>query len=122
MVNCSRRFAAQADALTIEAQAKRRLAEEYDAAQDSGAVAKHGGMRGNQFGNVGECDVATSADIGLCRFEIYQAREIPRCRGCRSRIVRRTLDDAIAAGEEPTKAKVRRAGRRRRMRQRLSAL
>jgi len=36
---------AQADALTIEAQAKRRLADEYDAAQDRGEVASRGGER-----------------------------------------------------------------------------
>jgi hypothetical protein len=33
---------AQADALEIEAQAKRRLADEYDAAQDRGEVAVRG--------------------------------------------------------------------------------
>jgi hypothetical protein len=36
-------YRAQANALAIEARAKMRLAEEYDAAQDRGEVAGHGG-------------------------------------------------------------------------------
>ena len=34
----------QADALTIEARAQTRLADEYDAAQERGEVQKHGGQ------------------------------------------------------------------------------
>jgi hypothetical protein len=33
---------AQADALLIESEAKRRLADEYDAAQERGEIAKQG--------------------------------------------------------------------------------
>src|SRR5690242_4763471 len=36
---------AQADALEVEARAKRRLADEYEAAQQRGEVASHGGAR-----------------------------------------------------------------------------
>jgi hypothetical protein len=36
-------YRAQADALIIEVQAKRRLADEYQAAQARGEVARHGG-------------------------------------------------------------------------------
>ncbi len=38
-------YRAQADALEIEAMAKRRLADEYDAAQERGEVARNGGGR-----------------------------------------------------------------------------
>jgi hypothetical protein len=102
-------FRAQADALTIEAQAKRRLADEYDRAQERGEVAKHGGIRGNQHAKVCDENVATAADIGLSRLEIHEAREIRDAERADPGVVRRAVDDAVAAGEEPTKAKVRRA-------------
>ncbi|MGY4286143.1 hypothetical protein ACVWXO_005363 [Bradyrhizobium sp. LM2.7] len=41
-------YRAQADALDIEAQAKRRLADEYDAAQARGEVAKQGDARSSK--------------------------------------------------------------------------
>ena len=41
--------------------------------------------------------------------EIFQAREIRDAEQVEPGIVRRVLDEAIEAGEEPTKAKVRRA-------------
>jgi len=43
----------QADALEIEAQAKRRLADEYDSAQQRGEVARHGGGRKFKVGDWG---------------------------------------------------------------------
>jgi hypothetical protein len=45
-------YRAKADALEIEALAKRRLADEYDAAQDRGdAVGPHDGHRKNAAGH-----------------------------------------------------------------------
>src|SRR5262249_27416829 len=69
-------FRAQADALDIKAPAKRRQADEYDAAQARGEVAKNGGYRGNQFGRVAKDNAATAADIGLTRPQIHEARQI----------------------------------------------
>jgi hypothetical protein len=63
---------AQADALEIEAGAKRRLADEYDAAQERGEV------RGtsNQHSAASSPEVAGVADIGLTHKDIHEARLI----------------------------------------------
>jgi hypothetical protein len=62
----------QADALEIEALAKRRLADEYDAAQERGEVIgrKGGGSTLPSLKGV------TSADVGLTYKEIHEARTI----------------------------------------------
>src|SRR5262252_6449085 len=51
---------AQANALEIEVQAKRRLADEYDAAQKRGEVQKHGRVLDVPDGNI---KPATAEDI-----------------------------------------------------------
>lgn len=99
-------FRAQADALDIEAQAKRRLADEYDAAQERGEVQPHGGQ-GKR--DVPEQNIPSTADLGLSRKGIHEARIIRDAEEASPGIVRRVLDDAIEAGEEPTRAKVQRA-------------
>tara|TARA_R110002074_G_scaffold104113_7_gene224752 strand:+ start:2409 stop:2627 length:219 start_codon:yes stop_codon:yes gene_type:complete len=48
-----------------------RLAEEYDAAQERGEVAKRGWESG-----VDKTNITTSADIGLRRDEIHEARQL----------------------------------------------
>lgn len=97
----------QADALEIEAMASRRLADEYDAAQERGEVAGHGGAR--NF-NVQPTDVEpTAADIGLTRQRIQEYREIRDAEVAEPGIVRRILDEAIEQGEEPTRTKLREA-------------
>lgn len=94
----------QADALEIEAQAKRRLADEYDAAQDRGEFASqsrggpniaHGVPQGNT--------VATVAELGLTRKAIHEARQLRDAEAGSPGIVRRTLDARLAEGDEPTK-------------------
>jgi hypothetical protein len=95
-------YRAQADALEIEAQAKRRLADEYDAAQERGEVI--GKLRSQA-----ELSKPSAADIGLSRKDIHEARIIRDAEKVDPGVVRRTIDAAIAAGEEPSKAKVRRA-------------
>lgn len=99
-------YRVQADALEIEAQAKRRLADEYDAAQERGEVARHGRTSDVQLGNV---TPATAADIGLSRKDIHEARIIRDAEKADPGIVKRTVEAAIASGQEPTKARVRRA-------------
>ena len=63
----------QADALMIEARAKRRLADEYDRAQARGEVATRGGERS---GREHSPAVPTAADLGLTRKMVYQARQL----------------------------------------------
>lgn len=94
---------AQADALEIEAKAKRRLADEYDAAQGRGEIASHGQKRADvPNGNI-------SADLGLSRKDIHEARIIRDAEEAEPGIIAATIEAAVAAGEEPTRAKVRRA-------------
>lgn len=92
---------AQADALEIEAKAKRRLADEYDAAQERGEVAGQGKP------SKAEGYQATTADIGLTHKDIHEARIIRDAEKADPGVVRRALDEKLAAGEEPTKAALR---------------
>ena len=94
---------AQAHALEIEAAAKRRLADEYDAAQARGEVAGHGRSK------VEPANVTTASDLGLRRDQIYDARRLRDAEAAEPGIVRRTLDAKLARGEEPTRSAVRRA-------------
>lgn len=95
---------AQADALEIEARAKRRLADEYDAAQERREVAV-GRPKTLPDGNTS----ATVADLGLSSKAIYDARLIRDAEDANPGIVRRTLDERLANGEEPTRAALKRA-------------
>lgn len=97
---------AQADALEIEAQAKRRLADEYDAAQERGEVQPHGGQRKRDVPNE---NIPSASQIGLSRKQIYEARSIRDAEDADPGIVSRTLQEAVEAGQEPTRAKVNRA-------------
>lgn len=98
----------QADALEIEAQAKRRLADEYDAAQERGEVQSHGGQ-GKR--DIPKENVASLAEIGMTTKVIHEARIIRDAEEQDPGIVHRTVEEALDAGEEPTRAKVRRAVR-----------
>ena len=100
---------AQADALEIEAAAKRRLADEYDAAQARGEVASATSNRGNQWTVPEGNGAATAADLGLSRKAIHDARLIRDAEAADPGLVRRTLDERLDRGEEPTRAAVRRA-------------
>lgn len=96
---------AQAHALEIEARAKRRLADEYDAAQARGEVAGHGG--GRNF-KVADSNVeSTTADLGLRRDQIHEARQFRDAEAADPGVVRRALDDRLERGEEPTRAALR---------------
>ena len=61
------------DALEIEAQAKRRLADEYDAAQERGEVAT---ARDGDHRRSDRERPPTVADVGLSRKDIHEARII----------------------------------------------
>jgi hypothetical protein len=56
----------------IESRAKRRLADEYDAAQERGEVAGQGKPVNIPDGNI----KATVEDLGLTRKDIHEARQI----------------------------------------------
>lgn len=60
---------AQADALDIESAAKRRLADEYDAAQERGEV------RGANERTASNAEAVGAAEIGLTHKEIHEARQ-----------------------------------------------
>lgn len=94
----------QADALEIEAAAMRRLADEYDAAQDRGEVRK---QSDNQA--YSKTEKAGPADIGMSPKTIHTAREVRDAIASNPVIVRAALDDLLAAGDEPTRAALRRA-------------
>lgn len=96
---------AQAHALEIEACAKRRLADEYDAAQARGEVfGAHNGARNRvESSNA----IAATADLGLRRDQIHEARQIRDAEAADRGIVRRALDDRLKRGEEPTRAALR---------------
>lgn len=105
---------AQADALEIEALAKRRLADEYDAAQARGEVAGQGKPSKRE-------GLATVAEIGLSHKEVHEARQIRDAEETHPGIVRRVLDTALEAGEEPTRATLKRATSKRRPQPQLTA-
>jgi hypothetical protein len=63
---------AQADALEIQAAAQRRLADEYDAAQDRGEV------RGDRERTASSPEAVGVADIGLTHKASVALQEIPR--------------------------------------------
>lgn len=97
-------YRAQADALLIEARAKVRLADEYDAAQERGEVAVAGD---NQVVTDGNDRKPSAADIGLSRKDIHDARQIRDAERAEPGLAQRALDAMIERGEEPTKAKLR---------------
>lgn len=96
----------QAHALAIRARAEMRLAEEYDAAQDRGEVAKHGG--GRNFNVPARNVETTAADLGLARKDIHEARQFRDAEKAEPGLIKRSLDAMIERGEEPTRAALKR--------------
>lgn len=94
---------AQADALEIEAMAKRRLADEYDAAQERGEV------RPANSRTASTPEAVSAADLGLSHKDIHEARQVRDAEVIEPGIVHRTVSERLAAGDEPTKAAVRSA-------------
>ena len=80
-----------------------RLADEYDAAQARGEVKRNGGDRSS----VEDHNTASTADLGLRRDQIHEARQFRDAEAADPGIVRRTLDDRLERGEEPTRAALR---------------
>ena len=92
--------------MEIEAQAKRRLADEYDAAQERGEVQKPGGDR-TSIVRAPDNAPAKVTDLGLTRQQVSEARQLRDAEAAAPGVIRRTLDARLADGQEPTKAAVR---------------
>jgi hypothetical protein len=108
----------QARALQIESQAKMRLADEYDAAQERGEVASAGQHAravpdGNSSSHAravpdeNSSSRATTTDLGLTRKAVHEARLIRDAERAQPGIVGRTLQEQMERGDEPTRAGLR---------------
>lgn len=120
----------QAEALELEAAAKRRLADEYDAAQERGEVAGHGRpskrfstgtfFQGNeaeiqrkkaeaQLREMTGMPPATLNEMpGLTKKDIHDARQIRDAEAEEPGFVRRVMDEKLEAGKAPTRADINR--------------
>lgn len=101
-------YRAQADALLIEARAKMRLADEYDAAQDRGEVAS-GSVRTDIVAGHNDVRPATAADLGLRRDEIHDARKLRDAEREMPGLAQQAVNNMLAAGVEPTRAELQRS-------------
>lgn len=95
-------YRVQADSLEIESMAKRRLADEYDAARPAEAA------KGGRPKTVPDGNGFTAAEAGLTRKEVFEARQMRDVIEQDPGIVRRALDQMLAAGSEPTRAGLKR--------------
>ncbi|MER8540276.1 MT-A70 family methyltransferase [Mesorhizobium sp. M1334] len=93
----------QADALEIEAMAKRRLADEYDAAQPAGAA------KGGRPKTVPDGNGFTAQEAGLSRKQVFESRQIRDAIEQDPDVVKRALTDILASGSEPTRTALKRA-------------
>ena len=97
-------YRAQADALSIEAQAKMRLADEYDAAKAAEEVAPQGRPKNLPDGKV----LPKAGEVGISYKQAHDARELRDAEAADPGATERILSDIVARGEEPTKAKLKR--------------
>lgn len=100
---CASLYRSQAAALDIEAEAKRRLADEYDAAQARGEVRKP-----NNEKTTSHAEVVSAGDIGLTHKEVHEARQVRDVLARDPEVVRRVLHNVLSDGDEPTRARLRR--------------
>lgn len=92
---------AQAHALAIRVRAEMRLAEEYDAAQDRGEVAR-GSVRTDIVVSSNDVRPVTAADLGIRRDEIHEARKMRNAERESPGLIQRAIDGMLERGEEPT--------------------
>lgn len=79
--------------MKIEAHAKLRLANEYDAAQERGEVATQSRGGANIADGVpGGNTVVTVSDLGLTRKAVHEARRLRDAEASDPGVIRRTLD------------------------------
>lgn len=101
-------FRMQADALLIESRAKLRLADEYDAAQERGEVQRPGGDRKTINVPDRNNDPAKVEDLGLTRKQIHDARQIRDAEKAAPGATEKAVNARLDAGEEPTRAALKR--------------
>ena len=97
-------YRAQGQALQIEARAKMRLADEYDAAQQRGEVKT---QSDNQL--FADEKKLSADDIGLSPHQIHEARRLRDAENENPGIVEKTIENSINDGKEPTRAAVKAA-------------
>lgn len=93
----------QGDALLIEARAKVRLADEYDAAQANGEASK-GRPKSREDGKT-----FTQAEAGLSSKDVHDARKLRDAELRTPGIVERAIAARLLAGLEPSRANLRAA-------------
>lgn len=95
----------QGQALKIEARAKERLADEYDAEKAAGNIAAQG-QRTDLLG--ADKKVPTARDLGLRHDEIHEARRIRDAARADPGAIERSIEARVARGEAPTRAALKR--------------
>jgi hypothetical protein len=98
----------QGDALLIEARAKVRIADDYDAAQAAGHVRKPG-QRGKAVKDDDRISTPTADEIGLSKQEVHEARKLRDAERRAPGIVERAIAARLAAGLDPSRANLRAA-------------
>lgn len=96
--------AAMGRAQDIMIRAEMRFVEEYDSAKDRGELASVGKPVIVPDGN----NKPTTAEVGINRKEVHQARKLLEAEKASPGKVKGTIDGIVARGEEPTRAKVQR--------------
>ena len=97
----------KADALEIEAAAARKLADEYDGAQERGEIAKSGQYQ-RAIPGENSSQLATAAQAGVSNKEVFEARQFRDVERDEPGVTRRTLNEILERGDEPTKAALKR--------------
>jgi hypothetical protein len=92
----------QADALNIEVRAQCRLADEFDSAQARGEVAKSGDIGGGRRSK--REHLRSTKDIGLTRKQVHFARQIRDAEKKNPGVIKKAIEQKLAAGKEPTRA------------------
>jgi hypothetical protein len=98
-------YHAQADALAIEAAAKRRLADEYDVAIKTGAAKT---QADNQYASSEREQAFSPPEIGLTHKEMHEARRLRDAEAASPGVTARALNKLQDAGATITKAALRR--------------
>ncbi|XHE12410.1 DNA N-6-adenine-methyltransferase [Agrobacterium deltaense] len=101
-------YRAQADALEIEAMAKRRFADEYDAAQARGEVASrsYGLKLGVNRPDIGDANIGTVKELGITSYDVFEARKARDTENSEPGITGRVARELAERGVEPSKAAV----------------
>ena len=95
-----------ADCLRIIVRAEMRMADEIDAGQDRGEVARAGGDRDSIVRDLDNRTESRLEDLGVSRQRLSEWRDT---RDAGSEVVEQAIEEALSEGRPPTKADIRRA-------------